>query len=167
MKSGKTLTQRLRAAARGIAKATLGAAAALGVALAWSFLAASPESLDAPHAQQAQAGWGAEAITEIRDAMRTVSPIAEANACGMGASSCFKCHNGTRSKAPPPDKWHTDHKAVDNSCGGCHKGNARLIKVELAHKDMVKDPRAQHVASCAGCHKGGDTAQLAAKYAKK
>lgn len=166
MKTGKTVTERLRAAARVIAKATAGTAVALGVALAWSLVAGSTASLDTPHAQ-APAGWGAEAIAEVRDAMRAVSPIAEANACGMGASSCFKCHNGTRSKAPPQDKWHTDHKAVDNSCGGCHKGNPRLIKVELAHKGMVKDPRAQHAASCAGCHKGGDTAQLVAKYAKK
>lgn len=164
MKAGKPFTQRFRATARGILKAAAGTLVAAGAALAWSFLAGPPPSMDTP---QAHAGWGAEAIAEIRDAMRTVSPIAEANACGMGASSCFKCHNGSRSKAPPPDKWHTDHKSVDNSCGGCHKGNPRLIKMELAHKDMVKDPRGMHVESCAGCHKGGDTAQLVAKYAKK
>ena len=166
MTSRKSFIERLRVAARGLAKTLAGTLPVVGIALGWSLLAGSPERADVA-AAPSHAGWGAEAIAEIRDAMRTVSPIAEANACGMGASSCFKCHNGTRSKAPPPDKWHTDHKSVDNSCGGCHKGNPRLIKVELAHKDMVKDPRGKHVESCAGCHKGGDTAQLVAKYAKK
>ena len=142
MKPRRSIVDIIRAAARGIARTAAGTAAVVAFALAWSLAASSPERADSYGAAEAQpAGWGAEALAEVRDAMRAVSPIAEANACGMGASSCFKCHNGTRAKAPSEGKWHTDHKSVDNSCVGCHKGNPRLIKKELAHADMVGDPR--------------------------
>ncbi len=85
----------------------------------------------------------------------------------MGASSCFKCHNGSRAPAPKADKqtapWHIDHKTVNHSCAGCHKGNARLIKQELAHKDLVKDPRTD-TQTCATCHKGGNVVELVKTY---
>ncbi len=167
MKDRKTVVGKLRGIARGAWRTALGTAAVAAVALALSFAASSPERTDGyGTARDPAAGWGAEAVADLRDALRAVSPIAEANACGMGASSCFKCHNGTRAAAPSTAKWHTDHKSVDNSCVGCHKGNARLIKKELAHTAMVKDPRPQVDALCGACHKSGDAAKLAATYKK-
>ena len=150
MKESKSFVEQLRVLARGALRTAAGTAAFVVVALAWSLAGSSPERADAPGTPAAQpAGWGAEALSDVRDLMRSVSPIAEANACGMGASSCFKCHNGTRAAAPSQEKWHTDHKSVDNSCVGCHKGNPRLIKKELAHTEMVKDPRPKVAEMCA------------------
>jgi len=168
MKQGKTVVDKLRTMARAIARTAAGTFAVVALALLWSHAASSPERADG-HAtpQAANAGWGSEAVAEVRGMMRAVSPIAEANACGMGASSCFKCHNGTRAVAPSQEKWHTDHKSVDNSCVGCHKGNARLIKKELAHAEMVKDPRPKAAEMCASCHKSGNAAELAKSYNKK
>lgn len=109
--------------------------------------------------------WGGEALVVSSDAW---SPIAAANACGMGASSCFKCHNGARAAAPKMEKatapWHVDHKTVNQSCAGCHKGNARIIKKELAHEGLVKDPRASSAETCGTCHKSGNVAELAKTY---
>jgi hypothetical protein len=166
MKQRKPMVEMLRAAARGALRTAAGTAAVVAVALAWSLAASSPERADG-HGDRTAAGggWGEEAIAEVRDAMLAVSPIAEANACGAGASSCFKCHNGTRAAAPKDAKWHADHKSVDDSCVGCHKGNARLIKKELAHGDMVKDPRPKAAELCASCHKA-DAARVAKAYAK-
>lgn len=168
MKQSKTIVDRLRAAARGVIRTAAGTAAVVAVAIAWSLASSTPERADSAAAPAAgSAGWGAEALADVRDMMRAVSPIAEANACGMGASSCFKCHNGTRAAAPGEQKWHTDHKSVDNSCVGCHKGNPRLIKKELAHTEMVKDPRAKPAEMCASCHKTGNSADLVKAYNKK
>lgn len=129
-------------------------------ALAWSLLADSSRS--SPELQTA--GWGAESLVESDGAW---SPIAAANACGMGASSCFKCHNGKRAAAPKMDRkdgaWHADHKTVNHSCVGCHNGNARIIKKELAHADLLKDPRTKADA-CAACHKSQDTNALLKAY---
>lgn len=167
MKAGRTTVEKLRALARGALRTAVGTLGAVAIAVLWSFAASSPERTDVAATPAAPSGWGAEAIADVRDAMRAVSPIAEANACGMGASSCFKCHNGTRAKAPGNDAWHNDHRSVDNSCAGCHKGNARLIKKELAHADMVKDPRPKAAELCASCHKSGNLADLTKAYAKK
>lgn len=167
MKQRNPVMEKLRALARGALRTAAGTAAFVAVALVWSLAASSPERADGAGGTTAQAdGWGAEAIAEVRDAMRAVSPIGEANACGMGASSCFKCHNGTRAAAPSQEKWHTDHKSVDNSCVGCHKGNPRLIKKELAHSQMVKDPRPNPAEMCASCHKTGNAADLVKAYKK-
>ena len=166
MKQRNSVVEKLRALARGALRTAAGTAAVVAVALAWSLASSTPERTDGSVAPRAEGGWGAEAIADVRDAMRAVSPIAEANACGMGASSCFKCHNGTRAAAPSQSKWHTDHKSVDNSCVGCHKGNPRLIKKELAHTEMVKDPRPKPAEMCASCHKTGNAAELAKAYKK-
>ena len=168
MKDRRSWVDRLRAMARGTLRIAAGTLGAVAIAVLWSFAASSPERTDlvVPVAQ-APAGWGAEALADVRDAMRAVSPIAEANACGMGTSSCFKCHNGTRAKAPPNEAWHNDHRSVDNSCIGCHKGNARLIKKELAHADLVGNSRTKAEELCAGCHKSGNLADLTKAYAKK
>lgn len=139
-----------------------GAAALLALALAASLGLSSFQAKDAP------GGWGVEALAV--GAAPAWSPIAAANACGMGASSCFKCHNGSRAPAPKAHRqtapWHVDHKTVNQSCAGCHKGNARLIKQELAHKDLVKDPRIDTQA-CATCHKGGNVADLVKAYQRQ
>ncbi len=64
-------------------------------------------------------GWGSESLVELQTGLEKISPIALANACGMGASSCFKCHNGKRAAAANMDAakapWHADHKKVNNS----------------------------------------------------
>jgi hypothetical protein len=113
-------------------------------------------------------GWGREALQEVRSGVAALSPIADANACGMGASSCFKCHDGKRALAPKmdpkSDTWHSDHKSVDGSCVGCHKGNPRLIKKEFAHEGMIKDARQKPMDTCDTCHKRG--AELVIRYQK-
>ncbi len=119
-------------------------------------------------AQQApSAGWGQEVLAVAREQAFELTPFSIANACGIGASSCFKCHNGTRASAPKSDKatnpWHPDHKTVNDSCVGCHGGNARLIKKEIAHANLVKDPRPKP-EMCSKCHQSGDLAGLQKKY---
>lgn len=147
---------------RQIAGAATLLALALALALAASLGLSSFRAKDIPD------GWGAEALAV--GAAPAWSPIAAANACGMGASSCFKCHNGLRAPAPKADRqtapWHVDHKTVNQSCVGCHNGNARLIKQQLAHKDLVKDPRTD-TQNCATCHKGGTVANLVKAYQRQ
>jgi hypothetical protein len=157
----------LNAVRKRVGALVVGTAAFLAIAVAWSLLGAAPgePSLGAT----SSAGWGNEAVGQVRDQIAAMSPIAAANACGLGASSCFKCHNGTRAAAPGEDKvknpWHPQHKSVNNSCAGCHKGNPRLLKKELAHANLIKDPRAQP-ETCNACHKGGNVAELLKQYGK-
>lgn len=98
-------------------------------------------------------GWGAEILDVIHDSALAQSLIAPANACGLGASSCFRCHNGNRAPEPPADPWHVDHGRVNNSCAGCHLGNPRLMREEMSHNNFVPDPRTTPDESCAGCHR--------------
>ncbi|MDO9226066.1 MAG: cytochrome c3 family protein [Pseudomonadota bacterium] len=134
---------------------------AVGVAL----FAAGGKSIEGTTTAQSQA-WGSESLADLRSGLDMISPIALANACGMGASSCFKCHNGKRASAPNMDAakapWHAQHKKVNNSCVGCHKGNPRLMKEDMAHAGMLKGPRAGADA-CGDCHKS-DLAKLEAVY---
>lgn len=134
-------------------------------ALALAWLGYTP-SHDPASQGVAHTGWGSESINVVRDGLRQVSPIALANACGMGASSCFKCHNGKRAAAANMDAakspWHVQHKTVNNSCVGCHKGNPRLMKEDMAHAGMVKSPK-QGAETCGSCHKS-DLAKVEAKY---
>ncbi len=114
------------------------------------------------HAEEASvnmaAGWGAEATAAIAEGAQRLSPIPLANACGLGASSCFKCHNGKRADAPEMDAakapWHAQHAKVNNSCVGCHKGNSRIMKEDIAHAKLIAKPRDNTGDSCASCHKG-------------
>ncbi|MBK7063141.1 MAG: hypothetical protein IPI03_00865 [Rubrivivax sp.] len=159
------LIDRLRAMGRSLWRAAAGLALVFAFAITWTFVA-SEEPMAAPQASAAPSqGWGHEALADVRQRMRSVSIIADANACGMGASSCFKCHNGTRAAAPKQEKWHTDHKTVNDSCVGCHKGNARLIKADLAHANMIKDARTAP-DTCTKCHKGNEAAELLKSYKK-
>ncbi|HNQ04510.1 MAG TPA: hypothetical protein PKH69_07840 [Thiobacillaceae bacterium] len=135
------------------------------VALTLSWLGGTSTREDAPQSV-AQNGWGAESLTVVQEGLRKASPIALANACGMGASSCFKCHNGKRAAAPGVDAgkspWHVHHKTVNNSCVGCHKGNPRIMKEDMAHSGMLKSPKSG-AESCGTCHKS-DLAKVEAKY---
>lgn len=140
-------------------------AAALLVATASLFATPAEEVREVGRADPA--GWGSEALALVAEHAFEAAPIAVANACGIGASSCFKCHNGTRAPAAKADKasspWHPQHKTVNDSCVGCHAGNARIIKKEIAHTGLVKDPRTA-AANCDRCHKSGNTADLVKSY---
>lgn len=118
-------------------------------------------------AGQAAAGWGSEATVTLAEGVVQLSPIALANACGLGASSCFKCHNGKRAPAPVMDAakapWHAQHAKVNNSCVGCHKGNSRIMKEEVAHEKMLAKPRDNTAEACGSCHKG-DLAKVQGAY---
>lgn len=150
------------------------------VTVSWTLIATPPDSTEpSAHSSDTQAaievagsdvsGWGREALNIVHEQATAWSPIALANACGMGASSCFKCHNGKRAEAPKMDKktspWHPDHKSVNDSCVGCHGGNARIIKKDIAHTGVIKDPRPKPEA-CATCHKSGDASSLLKSYQK-
>ncbi len=106
----------------------------------------------------AATGWGSEAIVALAEGVAQLSPISLANACGLGASSCFKCHNGKRAAAPEMNAakapWHAQHAKVDNSCVGCHKGNSRIMKQDVAHAKMLAKPRDNTGEACGSCHKG-------------
>lgn len=148
--------------------AGLGLTALLTLALlAWSLFLEAPHGGSAPTLAGAAAmSWGEEALQARTSDW---SPIPIANACGLGASSCFKCHNGQRAAAPKMDKenglWHAQHRTVNDSCAGCHAGNARIIKKELSHSGLVADPRAQS-ERCVSCHKSEEAADLLKQYQK-
>lgn len=146
----------------------IGALGAIALAaIAGSLIADAPGPKPAPAG--AYAGWGQEALDVLHAQALAMSPIPVANACGLGASSCFKCHNGKRAQAPemdaPTSPWHTQHKTVNNSCAGCHQGNARIIKKELAHAGLVGDPRTKPEL-CGACHKSDDPTSLLQRYQK-
>jgi hypothetical protein len=125
----------------------------------------------APGAQPAsfaQDAWGAEALEIIHEQAQQLSPIALANACGLGASSCFRCHNDKRAKAPnysPVDApWHAQHKSVNYSCTGCHQGNPRILKQEIAHKNLIVNAVSQPEKTCATCHSGDEITRFVSVY---
>ncbi len=111
-------------------------------------------------------GWTSEVLAEIHEGIVTASPIPVANACGLGASSCFKCHNGKRAEEPAPQTWHIQHAKVNHSCAGCHKGNERLMLKNMAHKQLIGDPRKNAQQTCMSCHKDSDTQSLLGQYQK-
>ncbi|MCO6411301.1 MAG: hypothetical protein J5I92_01025 [Thiogranum sp.] len=114
--------------------------------------------------------WGDETLAGIHGHLLAGLPIRVANACGLGASSCFRCHNGKRAAAPGTDSatdpWHVQHKTVNNSCAGCHQGNPRLMKEDIAHKGMLADPRTSPGEACFGCHTSDDAQSLVDAYQK-
>jgi len=116
----------------------------------------------------AQDGWGSEALSKVHSGLSDMSPISLANACGLGASSCFKCHNGKRAIAANMDSekapWHSQHSKVNNSCVGCHNGNPRLMKQKMAHNRLIGDPRNKPQESCSTCHSGSDLDALIKPY---
>lgn len=114
-------------------------------------------------------GWGHETLAAKPNGI-TDFFIRTANACGLGATSCFRCHNGQRAPAPSSDEtrapWHVQHKSVNYSCNGCHGGNPRIIKKETAHKNLIAKPLASPAQSCFSCHTGSDASGLLDKYEK-
>ncbi len=116
------------------------------------------------------AAWGDEVLTDLSGRVVAALPVRVANACGLGASSCFRCHNGKRAPAPGEDTarqpWHADHKKVNNSCGGCHQGNPRLMKQSIAHKGLIANPVADPGEACVGCHSTGDAQGMVDTYRK-
>lgn len=161
-----TLSRELRNVWRASRRVVGGLLTLALVVTTWTLLAGDPPRADLTTATAAAPAWGHEALADVQDRMREVSPIGLANACGMGSSSCAKCHNGTRASAPKTEKWHTDHKTVNESCVGCHSGNPRLMKAEMAHAKMVVDARTAP-DNCTKCHKSDDMTKLMAAYQKK
>ena len=175
--SGRRWLRRLAALGGGLTAAWLLALTANTLEATWYAADRSPNHAaggqlgvgsGADHASApGRPAWGSEVLAAAREQAFDLVPFSVANACGIGASSCFKCHNGTRAAAPKADKtaspWHPDHKTVNDSCVGCHAGNARLIKKEIAHAQLISDPRGAP-ERCAGCHKSGDSAALLKTY---
>lgn len=115
-----------------------------------------------------QGGWGAEVFNAVHGEAILAGLIKPANACGLGASSCFKCHNGQRAPEPGADPvkdpWHVQHASVNNSCVGCHAGNPRLMRESMAHNGLLGDPRNTPDESCSSCHQGDDLSALLQTY---
>jgi hypothetical protein len=163
------------------AVAMLSVPLAIVAATIWTIAGSGPDQRDgdqvtrhtAKHVtsatSEAAPSWGREALNAVYRGVAESSPIQLANACGAGASSCFKCHDGKRASAPKYDEqtgpWHLHHKTVDHSCVGCHKGNERIIKKEIAHVALIVDPRTKSEA-CTGCHKPEEVAMLLPRYKK-
>ncbi|MCW9059779.1 MAG: hypothetical protein OQL11_13000 [Gammaproteobacteria bacterium] len=140
----------------------------------WSWLVGfdGPDSDMTAEARKTEAihGWGNEFLADVHEHVLAGLPIQVANACGLGASSCFRCHNGKRAEEPgmdpDQDPWHVQHKSVNNSCAGCHQGNPRLMKQDIAHAGLIGDPRQQPATSCFSCHTGADDQGLVDIYLK-
>lgn len=144
---------------------------------AWSYLVGVDDqdnklaSMGAATAEgETSHAWGDEFLANVHEHVLAGLPIRVANACGLGASSCFRCHNGRRAGAPPMDPeqnpWHVQHQTVNNSCAGCHQGNPRLMKEEIAHAGMFADPRQQPAEACFSCHTSADAQGLVDTYLK-
>ncbi len=133
------------------------------VAVAWACYAAYVTDNGMPIADDGS--WSSEVLANIHEKIVITSPIPVANACGLGASSCFKCHNGKRA-ALPTELWHEQHTKVNHSCTGCHKGNERLMMQSMAHKNLVADPRTKPQEICSDCHTDGDVQTLLDTYQK-
>lgn len=138
----------------------------------WSYLGGTDDAGDASPvaAVDGTPAWGDEVLADIHQHVVAGLPIRVANACGLGASSCFRCHNGKRAAEPGhdpvKDPWHVHHKTVNNSCVGCHQGNPRLMKQDIAHKDLVVNPRMQPANTCFTCHTSDDAQGLVDVYQK-
>ena len=141
-----------------------------GATLIWDLSTMSDGTSGEPTAaaNDSHGGWGSEALQSIHANVALFSPIKPANACGLGASSCFKCHNGSRAKAPDMElktaPWHVQHEKVNYSCAGCHAGNPRLMKKDLAHTRLIIDPRTEPTKTCFTCHEGADKNDLLKTY---
>jgi hypothetical protein len=108
--------------------------------------------------------WSSEVLADVHEGIVSASPIELANACGLGASSCFKCHNGKRADKPADKAWHEQHAKVNHSCVGCHKGNERLMLKDMAHSKLLADPRTDPEQGCAKCHSGDEMTNMLSQY---
>jgi hypothetical protein len=134
------------------------------VAVVWACYAAYVTDHGMPVADDGS--WSSQVLAEIHEKVVITSPIPVANACGLGASSCYKCHNGKRAALPSTKPWHVQHAKVNHSCVGCHNGNERLMIESMAHKELVPDPRTNPEKFCMDCHKDGDLQTLLGNYQK-
>jgi nitrate/TMAO reductase-like tetraheme cytochrome c subunit len=118
----------------------------------------------------AQENWGQEALEIIHDKAKEMSPVEFANACGLGASSCFRCHNGKRAAlpdySPTESPWHDQHKSVNYSCTGCHAGNPRILKQEIAHKNLIANSVNEPEKTCATCHAADEVTRVLNVYSE-
>lgn len=143
----KTLMEKLmRRTGWGVAVAVV----AMATVAVWTVLAV--EALEYDPQAETYHGWGEETLSRVHEGLAQTAPIKLANACGLGASSCFKCHNDQRADKQSDKKWHTMHSDVNHSCAGCHQGNERLMVKGMAHRDLLADPREHPGKSCASCH---------------
>lgn len=103
-----------------------------------------------------RAAWGSSVVEKHDEAAPAAdladSVIPPANACGLGASSCYDCHGGVRAEFDEDTAWHDDHADVNHSCEGCHAGNPRMMMDDMAHDGMREIPVDDIEASCADCH---------------
>lgn len=142
-----------------IAKWTAVFAAVLLVSISFKFIGqwlVEYEEANVPHYSQANDdAWGNETLASVGNTLQNLSPIPLANACGLGASSCFRCHNDRRATAPnkgPDAPWHVEHDKVNYSCAGCHQGNPRILKKDIAHSNLIANSVAAPEKTCASCH---------------
>lgn len=151
---------------RGVRRTVIGIAALGAVATGVSIIESSLPASVADGGQDG--GWGSESLAEVHQKAGVFSLIGVANACGLGASSCFKCHNGSRAEKPGSDPvkspWHVQHDSVNNSCAGCHNGNPRIIRKQMAHRKLIANPVNTPEQSCASCHSGDESKQFAQRY---
>lgn len=113
-------------------------------------------------------GWGSEALAHVAEDTGSFTFIGIANACGLGTSSCARCHDGKRAPAPAKENtsgpWHRDHARVAYSCVGCHEGNPRVLREDVAHRKLIAAPLAAPDKHCKTCHKSAEIAALAGRY---
>ncbi|HKK14411.1 MAG TPA: hypothetical protein VKA14_07085 [Gammaproteobacteria bacterium] len=158
--------RRLAMGAVGVLGVAMVAAAGLLALEATSDTASTPSTTAAG---SGGAGWGSSVLAKIHHGVIDQAPIRVANACGLGATSCFKCHNkSNRGPKPGQDKtsspWHPQHSEVNYSCDGCHQGNPRLMVKNIAHQNLVADPRTAPQKTCGGCHKKNEISGLLSQY---
>lgn len=138
----------------------------ISVSVAYKLLENSHAVLS--ESEVAASAWGAEALQIVEDEVASFSLIKLANACGLGASSCFRCHDGRRAKVQDVNEetspWHAQHNKVNYSCAGCHQGNPRILRQELAHKNLIVNPLTATDKTCASCHDKNDLGTLSIKY---
>lgn len=169
-KSRVSMTPRFERPKRRVFRFTrrlFGAIAALSIVamLPWVEPSTWASRVQPDETQNSTSAWGAE-VLEVESVSILDHLIRPANACGLGASSCFRCHNGKRALAPAKQPWHRQHTSVNHSCVGCHAGNPRIIRKEMSHRRLISDPRSKPEASCKGCHQGDNFTTLVQSYTK-
>lgn len=137
----------------------------VAIATVWSMIAIDATTYDPEYTEYH--GWGADTLSKIHEGIVMTAPINLANACGLGASSCFKCHSGKRAEKPSDNLWHSQHAKVNHSCKGCHAGNDRLMRKGMAHRDLITDPRRESGKTCASCHTEKEVVEFLKIYADK
>lgn len=147
------------------------AALSLVAVMAWAAVSVSNLTYDPQKNMVSldQPDWGAEVFDAIHDSAIAQGLVRPANACGLGASSCFRCHNGRRAAEPASDPtvapWHVEHARVNHSCAGCHQGNPRLMREQMAHQGLIVNPRNSPAETCATCHRdASELEDLLARY---